>query len=195
MAPVQMERQSIDRPDIGAVAQLQRGAPQGRRIRSAAPVQAQAQGGRNAAAYRPGPEAGETASSDALRHKQSAGSTPQCRQPRRSSAPWPTAGRLEAGETNASSCYQPWPWTSASDLEQQIQAAPGLSDFLMKTTSWQNSSLQKLLATHLEIKANWVSITLVVPIVVVPDGLLWKAEYSHDGKLSQDPSQTDACEF
>jgi hypothetical protein len=37
--------------------------------------------------------------------------------------------------------------------------------------------------------------SLVLPIVVVPDGTLWAAEYNSDGTISKDPVQVDTCEF
>lgn len=38
-------------------------------------------------------------------------------------------------------------------------------------------------------------ISAVLPIVVVPDGVLWKAEYGAEGSLLSDPSQAAVCEF
>jgi hypothetical protein len=38
-------------------------------------------------------------------------------------------------------------------------------------------------------------ITAILPIVVIPDGLLWHAIYDEKGNLSKDPTQVDECEF
>lgn len=37
--------------------------------------------------------------------------------------------------------------------------------------------------------------SLVIPLVVVPDGLLWKVHYSAKGDLITEPSQVPECEF
>jgi hypothetical protein len=34
-----------------------------------------------------------------------------------------------------------------------------------------------------------------MPIVVLPDGALWKAEYGLDGKLAGDPAPVTRCEY
>jgi hypothetical protein len=35
----------------------------------------------------------------------------------------------------------------------------------------------------------------VLPVVVVPDGTLWRAEYDHNGSLLGEPSKAEECEF
>jgi len=37
--------------------------------------------------------------------------------------------------------------------------------------------------------------TLILPIVVLPNDTLWRAEYSDDGELLKDPEKTDECEL
>ncbi|HTV42547.1 MAG TPA: hypothetical protein VMF08_18425 [Candidatus Sulfotelmatobacter sp.] len=39
------------------------------------------------------------------------------------------------------------------------------------------------------------SVAFVMPIVVLPDGALWKAEYDAEGKLAGDPAHVTRCEY
>ena len=39
------------------------------------------------------------------------------------------------------------------------------------------------------------SAAFVIPIVVLPDGALWKAEYDMEGKLAGDPAPVTRCEY
>lgn len=41
-------------------------------------------------------------------------------------------------------------------------------------------------------KGSWY-LSTVIPIVVIPDGSLWVAEYDNDGKRCSDPAQADRC--
>ena len=47
------------------------------------------------------------------------------------------------------------------------------------------------MARHIEC----TFISLVLPILVVPDGALWKVDYCEDGARDSDPVQVDRCSF
>jgi hypothetical protein len=38
-------------------------------------------------------------------------------------------------------------------------------------------------------------LSMIMPVVVVPDGLLWKASYDQAGQISEDPALVEECEF
>jgi hypothetical protein len=40
-----------------------------------------------------------------------------------------------------------------------------------------------------------VSLSLILPLLVVPDGMLWKVDYQSNGTRNSDPIQTDRCSF
>jgi hypothetical protein len=48
---------------------------------------------------------------------------------------------------------------------------------------------------HVAAKTGSGMCTMVIPIVVVPDGSLWKLEYDEQGRPIALPAQTEACEF
>jgi hypothetical protein len=37
--------------------------------------------------------------------------------------------------------------------------------------------------------------SMIMPVVVVPNELLWKVSYDQAGQISQDPALTDECEY